>query len=208
MLFRTPSLGYIAQSLAVALSALLPLQSGMVWADDVISAAPAPRWWKGNLHTHTFWSDGDDFPEMVAEWYRTHGYHFLALTDHNVLAQGRRWKAESEIVKKGGDQAVANYLERFGPMWVETHGAADKREIRLKPLDEFRALVEERGRFLLIPAEEISASAEKVPIHINASNINEAVSPLSGDTVREAITNNLRRSTSKRYAAAARFWPT
>ena len=24
------------------------------------SAAP-PRWWKGNLHTHTLWSDGDDY---------------------------------------------------------------------------------------------------------------------------------------------------
>lgn len=39
------------------------------------------------MHTHTFWSDGDDFPEMVAEWYRKRGYHFLALSDHNVLAQ-------------------------------------------------------------------------------------------------------------------------
>src|SRR4051794_5106800 len=51
--------------------------------DDVIPSRPAPRWWKGNLHTHTLWSDGDDFPEMVAEWYRTHDYNFLALSDHN-----------------------------------------------------------------------------------------------------------------------------
>ncbi len=48
-------------------------------ADEIIPARPTPRWWKGNLHTHTFWSDGDDFPEMVAEWYRTHDYNFLAL---------------------------------------------------------------------------------------------------------------------------------
>ena len=35
---------------------------------------PAPnRWWKGNLHTHSLWSDGDDFPEMIAEWYKQHG---------------------------------------------------------------------------------------------------------------------------------------
>lgn len=59
-------------------------------ADEVVPAAPAPRWWKGNLHTHTLWSDGDDFPEMVAEWYRTRGYNFLALSDHNVLSQGMR----------------------------------------------------------------------------------------------------------------------
>jgi|GEM_PF-6842137 len=29
------------------------------------SAAEA-RWWKGNLHTHSLWSDGDDFPESIA----------------------------------------------------------------------------------------------------------------------------------------------
>jgi len=192
MLFRFHSLAAFVPTLLVALSALTPLQPGAARADDVIPADAAPRWWKGNLHTHTFWSDGDDFPEMVAEWYRTHGYHFLALTDHNVLAQGLRWEPEAKLSKKGGDQVIAKYLQRFGAAWVEIRGTADKRQIRLKPLDEFRALVEERGRFLLIPAEEISDSAENVPIHINASNIKEAISPSSGETVREAITNNLR----------------
>lgn len=32
------------------------------------AASPEPRWWKGNLHTHTLWSDGDDYPEMVVDW--------------------------------------------------------------------------------------------------------------------------------------------
>ena len=48
---------------------------------------PSPRWLKGNLHTHSFWSDGDDFPEMIADWYKRHDYHFLGLTDHNVLSE-------------------------------------------------------------------------------------------------------------------------
>jgi hypothetical protein len=43
------------------------------------------RWFKGNLHTHTLNSDGDSTPEEVVRWYREHGYHFLALTDHNFL---------------------------------------------------------------------------------------------------------------------------
>jgi hypothetical protein len=68
--------------------AWLPLPAGR--ADDVIPADAQPRWWKGNLHTHSLWSDGDDFPEMIAEWYRTRDYQFLALTDHNVLSQGLR----------------------------------------------------------------------------------------------------------------------
>lgn len=42
-------------------------------------------WFKGNLHTHTTESDGDDSPEHVAEWYEKHGYDFLVLSDHNHL---------------------------------------------------------------------------------------------------------------------------
>ena len=56
-----------------------------------LGQTPTPRWWKGNLHTHTLWSDGDDFPEMIAESYRERGYHFLALSDHNTMAVGERF---------------------------------------------------------------------------------------------------------------------
>lgn len=43
------------------------------------------RWWRGNTHTHTAESDGDSPPEVVAAWYRDHGYQFLVLSDHNVF---------------------------------------------------------------------------------------------------------------------------
>ena len=39
---------------------------------------------KGNLHTHTTWSDGMHTPAETAEHYRSKGYDFLALTDHWV----------------------------------------------------------------------------------------------------------------------------
>lgn len=39
---------------------------------------------KGNVHTHTDLSDGDSAPEDVILWYRSHGYQFLALTDHRL----------------------------------------------------------------------------------------------------------------------------
>jgi hypothetical protein len=42
------------------------------------------RWFKGNTHTHTLESDGDSPPELVASWYKTHGYNFLVISDHNV----------------------------------------------------------------------------------------------------------------------------
>lgn len=177
---------------SLALFTLIVVSCGITTADDVVPSDAAPRWWKGNLHTHTFWSDGDDFPEMVAEWYRTRGYHFLALTDHNVLAQGVKWRPEVDLVKKAGGPVVEKYLTRFGPDWVEFRGAGAQREVRLKPLDEFRALVEERGKFILIPAEEISDKAEGGPVHMNASNLREALQPVGGATVREAIANNFR----------------
>ena len=49
------------------------------------SGSANAHWFKGNLHTHSLWSDGDDYPEMIADWYKRSGYHFLAISDHNVL---------------------------------------------------------------------------------------------------------------------------
>ena len=53
------------------------------------------KWYKGNIHTHTTESDGDEAPEKVVRWFRQHGYDFLVLSDHNHLtlfeyAEGRR----------------------------------------------------------------------------------------------------------------------
>ncbi len=163
-------------------------------ATDNQSGQPALRWWKGNLHTHSLWSDGDEFPEMIVDWYAQRGYNFLALTDHNVLSDGIRWMSMKEIVKRSDDGILERYRNRFGDAWVEsrgTPGSADH-EVRLKPLDEFRHLLEQRNQFILIPAEEISDSAEGKPVHINATNIAEVIPPAKGATVREAMQNNLR----------------
>ena len=162
--------------------------------DEVVPADPAPQWWRGNIHTHSLWSDGDDFPEMIAEWYRTHDYNFLALSDHNVMGQGMRWMKLSSIESRGGKEVLDKYKARFGEHWVETKGEPDSPDysIRLKPLDEFRSLVEQRGRFIMMQGEEISDSAEGVPVHMNATNLNQLIEPLGGSTVREAMSNNLR----------------
>lgn len=163
-------------------------------AVDPVPNEPELRWWKGNLHTHSFWSDGNDFPEMISEWYRVQGYNFLAMSDHNRLAEGMRWMKESEILKRGGPDVLKKYRNRFGGGWVETQGKEDTKdnEIRLKPLDEYRSLVEERGRFIVIPAEEITDSADGKPVHMNATNVAEVIKPVGGSTVREAMQNNLR----------------
>src|SRR5688500_3616202 len=96
------------------------------------AAEPATRWWKGNLHTHSLWSDGDDYPEMIADWYKQRGYHFLALSDHNILSDHERWVPIAK--NKGGEPAFAKYLTRFGADWVEQRDNAGVPEVRLKML--------------------------------------------------------------------------
>jgi hypothetical protein len=47
---------------------------------------------RGNIHTHSWESDGDSPPEDVYAWYRDHGYNFLALTDHNKRTDPDRYR--------------------------------------------------------------------------------------------------------------------
>ena len=49
------------------------------------AAYAAGFWIKGNTHAHTTQSDGDSPPEKVVEWYKSHGYSFLVLSDHNKV---------------------------------------------------------------------------------------------------------------------------
>jgi hypothetical protein len=44
------------------------------------------QWYRGNLHSHTTASDGQQTPEEMARRYRAAGYGFLAVTDHGVVA--------------------------------------------------------------------------------------------------------------------------
>ncbi len=188
-----------------ALALLVLLASTCVArASDPIPADAPPRWWKGNLHTHTLWSDGNDFPEMVVEFYRERGYHFLALSEHNVIAQGQEWRPLNNPKRPEMKVHFEKYLTRFGPNWVETRGQSEgggPLEVRLKPLSEFRSLFDERGAFLMIPGEEITnrfpltdadGKERNRPIHLNATNIVELIQPQPGKTISEMIDNNLK----------------
>ncbi|QPC84079.1 PHP domain-containing protein [Phototrophicus methaneseepsis] len=58
-----------------------------------LSAQPRPGrrhadgWYKGELHCHTYHSDGDSDPCDVVRKAESLGLDFLAITDHNVLSQ-------------------------------------------------------------------------------------------------------------------------
>ncbi|HIM22658.1 MAG TPA: histidinol-phosphatase, partial [Verrucomicrobia bacterium] len=138
---------------------LLTIAFGL--AASTLSAADA-RWWKGNLHTHSLWSDGDDYPEMIADWYRDNGYHFLAVSDHNVLAEGRRWIHQEK--NAGGLRAFDKYLKRFGNDWVEHRVVKGVPQVRLKTYAEYRPKMAVPGSFLLMQSEEISDQFQGLPI--------------------------------------------
>lgn len=164
--------------------------AGRVRAETTDSQASQvqPSWWKGNLHTHSFWSDGDAFPEVVAAWYKEHGYQFLSMTDHNVLSRGQRW---AERPKGVPVSVLEDYVERFGAAWVEQCETAGPMQVRLKPLSEWRHLFEEPGRFLLIEGEEISGGLDNTPVHVNAINLNECIQPQQGQSVADCYAADL-----------------
>ncbi len=74
---------FLFVSACVAVVSTLAAQS--LPAQTAPPAQPAPKWFKGNLHTHTVNSDGDSTPDDVVRWYRERDYQFLVLTDHNYL---------------------------------------------------------------------------------------------------------------------------
>lgn len=155
------------------------------------SEAQDDRWFKGNLHTHSLWSDGNDYPEMIVDWYVTHDYDFLSLSDHNILSRGEKWVPEDQGEKRGAIDGLKRYLARFGNEWVEMRAKDGKTEVRLKALDEFAPKFVKPDEFLLIQAEEITDRAKSLPVHINATNIFELIRPRGGENVRETIKNNL-----------------
>lgn len=158
------------------------------------------RWWKGNTHTHTWWSDGDSPPENVAAWYRENGYQFLVLSDHNrmqehAIARGTlalhysQWYPIEDDTRR---DALAIYRERFGDDWVQTRTTeAGVTEVRLKTLDEFRHLFEAPGEFAFVKGEEITDRFESHPFHMNAVNNQDLIEPRGGNTPAEVMQNNL-----------------
>ena len=177
---------------------LLVLFGMFAWAVPSVADerdAAEKTWWKGNLHTHSLWSDGNDFPDMIAKRFVDRDYHFLAITDHNVLSQSKnKWMDLATVKQRGGDNAFANYLKVFGEDWVELkkNKSSGNDQVRLKTLTEIKQRFESPGKFLMIEAEEISDRAEGKPIHMNATNLKNVISPVGGETVIETINNNLR----------------
>lgn len=167
--------------------------------------AQSPQWFKGNLHTHSYWSDGNDFPEMIMNWYKNNGYEFVALSDHNILAEGEKWV---EIPKgEKAEKSFRQYLEKYGEEWVEYEENVNKYRVRLKTLGEYRTLFEQRGEFLVIKSEEITDGYKGKPIHVNATNIQEFIEPQGGNSVVDVMQNNINAVLKQRKSTGEPMFP-
>ena len=151
---------------------------------------PAKHWFKGNLHTHSYWSDGDEFPEVIMDWYKSNDYQFVALTDHNTLAEGDKWKVISQdsLYQK----AFKSYLNKYGSSWVNhTMDSLNQTHVKLKTYEEYKGQFEEIDKFLIIQAEEITDHFGDKPLHLNTTNVQKKIHPQGGNSVAEVLQNNI-----------------
>lgn len=166
---------------------------------------PIPKWYKGNLHTHSYWSDGDEFPEVILDWYKARDYQFIALSDHNILAEGEKWIEISEDSLY--QRAFQNYLEKYGSDWVEHKIDSGRTLVRLKTYEEYKGHAEEEGEFLIIPSEEITDSFENKPLHMNATNIQNKIEPQGGSSVLQVLQNNIDQVIKQRQETGVPIMP-
>lgn len=154
------------------------------------------QWRKGNMHTHSYWSDGDNYPEMIAAWYKDRGYQFLVFTDHNTLHQSEKWIDVDKA--KGGRKSLEALQATFPADWIVSRKIDGKEEVRLKTFDQVFSKFAVPQQYLLIQGEEITDKYQKKPIHMCATNTNELIPPTGGDSVVDVMQRNIDAARSRR----------
>jgi hypothetical protein len=162
------------------------------------------RWYKGNLHTHTYWSDGDEYPEMVLDWYKSRDYDFVALSDHNTMAHDEKWV---KVIKSGSyETAFKKYIEKFGKDWVVYKTDSGRMLVKLKTYPEYKKKMESEN-FLIIPAEEITDKFEGKPVHLGGINLQTMIQPQGGGSVVETMQRNVDAVLKQRKETGVPMFP-
>lgn len=190
------ALGVLAGMLCLLQLSREPSTPAVAAETETLEAKDGLKWYRGNIHTHSLWSDGDDYPEMIAAWYKERDYQFLVFTDHNVLHNTERWTDVDR--NKGKRKAYDKLKKKFGEDWVEERQNKGRLEVRLKRFDEVSRRLTEPGKFLLVQGEEISDRFNRLPIHMNASNLKELIPPMHGKSVEDTIQNNVNALITQR----------
>ncbi|MFA6816526.1 MAG: hypothetical protein WCS73_09565 [Lentisphaeria bacterium] len=155
-------------------------------------AADNLQWFRGQLHTHTYWSDGRAFPERAIKEYKQRGYQFLAMTDHNRFANNKGLWRKVEATEKGWPPTICQayfdqYVETFGKEWVESKTNGLVTSVRLKTYTELKAKFEEPGKFILLPGVEITQTVHNRGVHLNYINLPSILPCIKGANLIKTV---------------------
>lgn len=167
----------------------------LLWAIvtfQAVHAAGSPEWFRGQLHAHSYWSDGRAFPEQAIAAYKDRGYQFLCLTDHNRFADDTaQWRT---VAAEEGDwppdvtkEIFDAYVQAFGKDWVESKADGPVTSVRLKTYAEMKAKFEEPGKFLLMPGVEITQTLNGHAVHQNYVNLPVVLPSIKGAELVQKI---------------------
>jgi hypothetical protein len=125
------------------------------------------------------------------------------LTD--TLAQEEKWKviAKSPLY----EASFQKYLEKFGEEWVVYKTDTGRIQVKLKTFAEYKSKMEDTS-FLIIPSEEITNYvADKIPVHVNATNLQQAIAPPNAATVTETMQQSVDAVLKQRKETGVPMFP-
>ncbi len=188
-MMRTSRRGFLGAAAAFSLA-------GCAGLGSATGARKTRRWRKGQLHSHTAWSDGHALPEAALALYRAAGFEFVCLSDHEVFqAATDHWV---QIEKEQGPwpgrltEAMVAQAEKLAPGTIETRKFNVRRYARLKAHAELARQFNEPDRFLVVPGMEAARGC-----HMNVFNVDEELKHYNegegvGDLTREGVAKSAR----------------
>lgn len=186
-MLKTTRRDFCGLTALVGAGAAFALSGGRVLSAQ--SEAPkAGRWYKGALHTHTYWSDGRGFPEDCVKAYKDIGWDFVCITDHNRIGAGadfwRDVEPDDGPWPPNVSRAVFDHYVKAFPHARTRVGANGKVQVRLQPVDETIRMFSEDDAFLVMKGVEITRSisgANRRDIHSNYLNLPEVIPDVAKD---------------------------
>lgn len=180
---------------------------------DNLEPAQHKRWFKGNLHMHNQWSDGQPLATWAIEWYKSHGYDFVCPSDHNIFQSDElrfdgfgfnnqpsdlaAFRGESSLWKVISPNPgwpnltqpnVDETIEKFGKESVRTITVDGKTYVRMTTFAELEKQFVEPGKFLMIPGyEQTGGCYNGQQIHMNFLNVREVFPYIPAESPKEIL---------------------
>lgn len=124
------------------------------------------NWYKGNLHSHTTNSDGKMTPSEAIKLYKSYGYHFICLSEHDVYTDLREQFDSDDFILLPGVEASVQLINKEKTGLLKTH--------HIHGILGNEKMQKEAGEKLFKPGEKLTP-----PVYIEKWNGSEAAQKLS-----------------------------